>query len=106
MIGGSNDSTLSAGFPSNFTNDTVNHVSILNAPDITSQSTDTVSNIAAWYAQSAIEMEGTGRISNQRLKDLQLRDNYRYKRLVAAHIFSPTSEGKFDENVITLLKDR
>jgi len=104
LIGGSNDSTLSAGFPSNFTNDTVNHVSILNAPDITSLSTDTVSNIAAWYAQSAIEMEGTGRISNQRLKDLQLRDNYRYKRLVAAHIFSPTSEGKFDENVITRLK--
>ncbi|MCP5075232.1 MAG: DUF3131 domain-containing protein [Rhodobacteraceae bacterium] len=41
------------------------------------------------FAGAAAHFERVGRISNQRVLDLQLRDNYGFQRLVGVHLFEP-----------------
>ncbi len=71
-------------------------ISILNAVDFVTVPDSKLTAAAIEFADAAARFEGIERVSNQRLADLQLRDNYGFQRVVSLHLFEPLP-GNADE---------
>ncbi|MCP5086190.1 MAG: DUF3131 domain-containing protein [Rhodobacteraceae bacterium] len=65
------------------------NINILDASEFGALQGVQLANSALEYAGEASHFETAGQIGNQRLQDLQLRDDYGFQRLVGVHLFEP-----------------